>query len=183
MNNTLNPRFDVIQSFVATREGACDGCGLPGRVDGLMSVPGFPGHYCCIECVECRLFGPGKCRWCGFPLDPNQSAFCCEKCRALNGTSPFGSGRRFAMWLSRHHPRLFAELAGQEIPAGILCLECGDSLDGKRQGSRFCSSKCRKRFSRSHNNPANAKKDRDHGHQAFVCATAHTVEVGNVQSF
>ena len=90
-------RLDVIHSFIATREGSCSVCGLPGHLGGLMSVPGVAGHFCCIECVECRLFGPGKCRWCGFPLDRNQSAFCCEKCRALNETSPFGSGKRFAL--------------------------------------------------------------------------------------
>jgi hypothetical protein len=60
----------VIPSFINSHEGVCDGCGLPGHISGLMSVPDIPGHYCSIGCVECHLFGPGKCRWCGFPLDP-----------------------------------------------------------------------------------------------------------------
>jgi hypothetical protein len=140
----------------------------------LMIVPGLLGHFCCIECVECRLFGPAKCRWCGFTLGPNQSAFCCEKCRTLNSTSPFGSGKRFVLWLSRHEPRLFAGLVGREIPTGIACLHCGDILDGKRRDSLFCRSKCRKRFYRSHHNPANPK--RGAGHEPIVCVRAGRVD-------
>ena len=165
----VNLQLHVIHSFIATREGACDGCGLPGRVNGLMSVPGVPGHYCCIECVECRLFGPGRCRWCGFPLDPDQSAFCCDNCRELNDTSSFGSGKRFALWLNRHNPRLYAKLVGTEIPTGITCLSCADILNGKRHDNRFCSSKCRKRFRRSRYNP---KHEEHPGHEAIVCVIA-----------
>ena len=33
-------RLDVIHSFIATREGSCSVCGLPGHLGGLMSVPG-----------------------------------------------------------------------------------------------------------------------------------------------
>ena len=150
----VNLRLDIVPSFVATREGSCSVCGFPGHLGGLMRVPGLLGRFCCVECVECRIFGPGKCRWCGFTLDPNQSAFCCERCRALNETSPFGSGKRFAFWLNRHHPRLYAELAGKEIPTGIACLQCGDSLHGKRRNSLFCSPNCQHRFKRSSYNPA-----------------------------
>ena len=178
----LNLRLHVIPSFISKREGACSVCGLPGHLSGLMSVPGLLGHFCCVECVEGRLFGPGRCHWCGFTLDPNQSAFCCEKCRTLNETSPFGSGKRFALWLSRHHPWLFAELTGKEIPTGIACLECGDILDGKRRDSLFCCLKCRKRFNRSHNNPANTKQGDYPGHEPFVCVGAGTVDGGGVQS-
>ena len=149
----VNLRLRVIHSFIATREGACIVCGLPGRLGGLMSVPGVVGRFCCIECVECRLFGPGMCRWCGFGLKPNQGAFCSEKCRTSNATSPFGSGKRFAFWLNSHDPRLYAKLAGAEIPAGLSCLQCADSLDGKRQDSLYCSTNCRHRFRRSNNNP------------------------------
>jgi hypothetical protein len=173
----------VIQSFITTHEGACDVCGLPGHLSGLMSVPGIPGHFCCVECVECRLFGPGRCRWCGFALEPDQSAFCSEKCRTSNVNSPFGSGKRFALWLSRHQPRLFAELTGKEIPTGIACLECADTLDGKRRDSRFCCPRCRKRFSRSHNNPANTKQGDYPGHEPIVCVSAGTLDAGGGQSF
>jgi len=173
--NTMDLRFDVIQSFIATRKGACDSCGLPGRVIGLMSVPGVPGHYCCIECVECHLFGPSKCRWCGFTLDPDHSAFCCDKCRELNTSSPFGSGKRFALWLNRHNPQLFAKLVGKEIPNGITCLYCADVLDGKRRDSRFCCANCRKRFNRASNRSA-VSKGRDYPrHEESVCITAGTV--------
>ena len=177
----LNLRLHVIPSFITTHEGACSVCGLPGHLGGLMSVPGLLGHFCCIECVECRLFGPGRCRWCGFPLDRNQSAFCSEKCRTLNQTSPFGSGKRFALWLNRHHPRLYAELTGKEIPTGIACLQCGDSLDSKRRDSLFCCSKCWKRFNRSHNNPANTKQGYCPRHEPIVCVSAVTADVGGVQ--
>ena len=167
-------RLDVIHSFIATREGSCSVCGLPGHLGGLMIVPGVAGQFCCIECVECRLFGPGKCRWCGFPLDPNQSAFCCEKCRTLNETSPFGSGKRFALWLNRHHPRLYAMLTGTEIPTGLACLNCGDILDGKRRDSLFCCVNCQQRFRRSRNN---TKKEEHPGHGAMVCVIADGVDV------
>ena len=179
-SEAVNLQLHVIHSFITTHEGACAVCGLPGHLGGLMRVPGLLGHFCCVECVECRLFGPGRCRWCGFPLDPDQSAFCSEMCRTSNETSPFGSGKRFALWLSRHNPRLFAELTGQEIPTGIACLQCGDTLDGKRQDSRFCCSKCQKRFKRSHINPANTKQGDYPGHELIVCASAGTVDVGGL---
>jgi len=147
-----------------------------------MSVPGLPGHFCCLECVECRLFGPGRCRWCGFALEPAQSAFCSEKCRTSNESSPFGSGKRFALWLSRHEPRLFADLVGKEIPPGIACLQCGDTLDGKRRDSLFCCPKCRKRFKQSHNNPANTKQGDYPGHEPIVCVSAVAVDAGGVQT-
>lgn len=177
---TVNLQLHVIHSFISTREGACDACGLPGHLGGLMSVPGLLGHFCCIECVECCLFGPGKCRWCGFRLDPNQSAFCCERCRSLNENSPFGSGVRFALWLNRHEPRLYAELTGKEIPTGIACLQCGDSLNGKRRDRLFCGSKCQKRFRRSRNNPMQGEH---HGQKAIVCAIAGGVEARDGQSY
>lgn len=179
----VNLQLHVIHSFITSREGACDVCGLPGHLGGLMSVPGVPGYFCCVECVECRLFGPGRCRWCGFALEPDQSAFCSEKCRTSNETSPFGSGKRLAMWLSRHEPRLFADLVGKEIPPGIACLECGDSLDGKRRDTRFCSSNCQKRFKQSHFNPANTKQGDYPGQDPSVCVSASTVDAGGVQSF
>ena len=179
----VNLQLHVIHSFITSREGACALCGLPGHLGGLMSMPGVPGYFCCIECVECRLFGPGRCRWCGFRLDPDQSAFCCDQCRAQNETSRFGSGKRFALWLSRHEPRLFAELTGKEIPTGIACLECGDSLDGKRKDSRFCCSKCRKRFNLSPFNPANTMQGDYPGHEPIVCTSPSAVDAGGVQSF
>lgn len=177
---TVNLQLHVIHSFISTREGACSVCGLLGHIAGLMSVPGVLGHFCCIECVECRLFGLGKCRWCGFRLDPNQSAFCCEKCRTLNESSPFGSGIRFALWLNRHEPRIYAELTGKEIPTGIACLQCGDSLDERRRDSLFCGSKCQKRFRRSR---YNTKQEEHHGHKASVCVIADGVNARDVQSY
>ena len=173
----VNMRLHFIKSFICAHEGACDGCGLPSHLGCLMGVPGIPGHFCCVECVEGRLFGPGRCRWCGFPLAARKSAYCSDKCRTLNQTSPFGSGKRFTLWLNRHEPRLFAVLVGKEIPTGIACLHCGDALDGKRRDSLFCRSKCRKRFKWSHNNPANTKQKDYTGHEPFACVSA-----GNGQS-
>ena len=63
-------RLYVVRSFVATREGACSVCGLPGHLGGLMNVPGVLGRFCCIECVECHLFGPGKCRYATKKISP-----------------------------------------------------------------------------------------------------------------
>jgi len=98
----------------------------------------------------------------------------------LNETSPFGSGMRFALWMNRHHPRLYAELAGKEIPTGIACLQCGDLLDGKRRDSLFCSGNCQKRFRWSRYNP----KREDHAeHEPIVCAIAGGVDGREIQSF
>jgi hypothetical protein len=151
----VNLQLHVVHSFISTREGSCCVCGLPGHLGGLMSIPGVRGLYCSVECVECVLCGPGRCRWCSFRLDPDQSTFCSDKCRADNETSRFGSGKRFALWLARHQPCLFADLVGREVPTGVACLECGDNLQGKRHDSMFCSAKCRHRFRRSQYNPAN----------------------------
>ena len=156
---TLNLQLHVIPSFISTRDGSCCVCGLPGHLGGLMRIPGLLGLFCSVECVECRLCGPGRCRWCSFWLDQDQSALCGEKCRKLNDSSPFGSGKRFAMWLCRHNPRLFAELVGKEIPTGIACLQCGYDLQAKRHDSMFCCSKCRHRFRRSSYNPVISKPD------------------------
>jgi hypothetical protein len=100
----------------------------------------------------------------------------------LNETSPFGSGKRFALWLNRHHPRLYAKLTGAEIPTGVACLQCGDLLDGKRRDSLFCGSKCRKRFSRSRNNPVTNKRGDYPGNEASVCVIAGGGDARNVQS-
>jgi predicted nucleic acid-binding Zn ribbon protein len=176
-------RIKAIPSFISAHTGVCSLCGLPGDLGGLMSIPGVPGHYCSVGCVEYRLFGPGKCRWCGFRLDSSQSSFCSDQCRFQNEAARFGSGMRFARWLSRHEPRLFADLVGKEIPTGIVCLECGDNLEGKRHDSRFCSSKCRKRFSRSRNNPATTKRGDYPGDEASVCVIAGGAGGRDVQSF
>jgi hypothetical protein len=156
---SLKVQLHVIRSFMATREGSCCVCGFPGHVAGLMIIPGLPGHFCCIECVECSLFGPGRCRWCSFALAPTQSSFCCDYCRTSNESSPFGSGKRFALWLSRHEPRLFADLVGREVPTGVACLQCGDGLHGKRLDSLFCNSTCQHKFNRSRNRPAKSKEE------------------------
>jgi hypothetical protein len=48
-------------------------------------------------------------------------------------------------------------------------LQCGDILDGKRQDSLVCGSKCRKRFYRSHHNPANPRRGDCPGHVPSEC--------------
>ena len=175
----VNLHLYIVHSFISTREGACTVCGLPGHLAGLMSIPGLTGLFCCVECAECCLFGPGRCRWCGFALDSDQGTFCCEKCRTVNDSSPFGSGRRFGLWFNRHHPRLYAELAGKEIPTGIACLVCGDNLQGKRHDSMFCCSNCRHRFKRSLYNPVNSKQGGYPG-QEMSCTSHHSLAVGGL---
>jgi hypothetical protein len=91
----------------------------------------------------------------------------------MNETSPFGSGKRFALWLNRHHPRLYAELTGTEIPTGLACPNCGDILDGKRRDSLFCSASCQRRFRRSRYNP---KQEGHAGYEAIVCVSAGGVD-------
>lgn len=92
---------------------ACDGCGL--RIYAMAyRIPGLPGLYCSIGCVETALFGNGNCRWCGAhiekPYTSVDSRLCSEDCAAnyyahvapfkSDRTAALGTGKRLSLWLT-----------------------------------------------------------------------------------
>jgi hypothetical protein len=64
----------------------------------------------------------------------------------------------------------------------MACLQCADSLDGKRRDSLFCSSKCQHRFRRSHTPLPNPKQDDYSRHEPIACVSACMVDAGGAQS-
>ncbi len=125
--------------------GYCEGCRLFLWSDGGLNVPGLRGIYCSILCVECELFGPGRCRWCAAPLGSSARKFCDDHCRRQSDRVKFGDGTRLLKFLSHRHPRLYEELVGKR---GHACLCCEISLQGKRSDSTFCSHQCQLEFRR-----------------------------------
>ena len=120
--------------------GTCESCSLYIWSEGGYKIPNRKGHYCTILCVECELFGNGNCRWCGYKLGSSKK-FCNETCRIQSNQTKFGDGTRLLNYLARYHPATYRELTAKG------CEECGDPMTGKREGSRFCNDRCRKRFS------------------------------------
>ncbi len=128
-----------------TPRGYCEGCRLYLWSDGGLKVPGLRGIYCSILCVECELFGPGRCRWCAAPLGSTAKKFCGGHCHRQSQGVRFGDGARLLKFLSNRHPRLYEELVGKR---GHICLDCGISLEEKRSDSKFCSHQCQLEFRR-----------------------------------
>ncbi len=123
--------------------GNCESCSLYIWSDGALKIPGVRGFYCSVLCLECSLFGSSKCRWCGERLGRGAQKFCCESHRKQSNETRFGDGTRLLNFLSAKHPKLYQRLVGQ---GDAFCLTCNDSLDGKRDGARFCDDRCRKRY-------------------------------------
>ena len=145
---TPDPQIETRSGFDVLRvdsEGSCDACGLPLRIRGSFRVPGAPGKFCSVGCIECGLFsGHGLCRWCGDELDSNRGFFCSERCRKQSDGVRFGDGTRLLNFLERYEPDLFRKIAG---PTG--CLNCEGSLADRRAGSLYCGDACRKAYSRT----------------------------------
>ncbi len=125
--------------------GCCESCRLFLWSDGGLKVPGLRGVYCCVLCLECELFGPGRCRWCSAPLESAAKKFCDGHCHRQSQRVRFGDGTRLLKFLSHQHPRLYEELVGK---CGHTCLGCEISLQGKRSDSTFCSHQCQLEFRR-----------------------------------
>ena len=125
--------------------GYCESCRLFLWSDGGLKVPGLRGVYCCVLCLECELFGPGRCRWCSAPLESTAKKHCDAHCRKQSDRTRFGDGTRLLKFLSHRHPRLYEELVGKR---GHACLCCEISLQGKRSDSTFCSHQCQLEFRR-----------------------------------
>lgn len=128
-----------------TPRGYCEGCRLFLWSDGALRVPGLRGLFCSVSCLECTLFGPGRCRWCAAPLGSTAKKFCDAHCHRQSQGVRFGDGTRLLKFLSHRHPRLYEELVGKR---GHACLNCDHSLEGKPSDTKFCSDACRKKFHR-----------------------------------
>jgi hypothetical protein len=130
--------------IVSNPSGSCQSCGL-SAVARHYKVPAIAGWFCSILCVECVLFGPHRCRWCGTTLDGKGARrFCNESCARRSAHVLFGDGTRLLLYLSRLHSFY---LVGPSIMP--RCAYCGAPLTDKRVDARFCSEACRKRTERS----------------------------------
>ena len=119
--------------------GTCKSCSLYIWSEGAHQIPKLAGYFCTIVCIECELFGNGNCRWCGYKVGSSKK-FCNETCRTQSNQTRFGDGTRLLNYLARYHPALFRQLTAKG------CEHCGDPLNGRRDGSRFCNDRCRKRY-------------------------------------
>jgi hypothetical protein len=128
------------------RRGNCLACDLPHwSVTKAYALPRLRGWSCSISCVECTLFGSGRCRWCGILLLPSGSKrFCSDACRRRSGVVKFGDGTRLLQYLAKNDPERCRKISGAHS-----CLRCGKTLTGKRHDAIFCSGKCRKAYRRT----------------------------------
>ena len=115
--------------------GKCESCSLYIWSEGTYQIPKHGGYFCTILCIECELFGNGKCRWCGYGVGSSKK-FCNETCRIQSNQTKFGDGTRLLNYLARYHPATYRELTAKG------CENCGDPLTDKRQGASFCSNRC-----------------------------------------
>ena len=119
--------------------GVCECCGLPhwNRVVAY-KLPRQRGWFCSIRCLECTVFGPGRCRWCGTALEgKSDRRYCDDSCRRRDSGALFGDGARLLRFISAHHPALYRLFAGNQ------CEQCGASLADRRADAKFCSARCR----------------------------------------
>lgn len=119
--------------------GACECCGLPywSRAT-VCKLPNQRGWFCSISCLECTVFGPGRCRWCrAFLEGKSDRRYCDDSCRRRASEAPFADGTRLLRFVSVHHPALYRLLVGNEGE------QRGGSLADKRSGAKFCSARCR----------------------------------------
>jgi hypothetical protein len=137
--------------------GYCEGCGLYIWSEGGLKIPGVRGIFCSVLCLECGLFGPARCRWCGERLD-GAGRFCSEPHRKQSSETRFGDGTRLLGLLARRHPGLYQRLVAQG--AG-LCPGCGGPLGGRNEGARFCSPACKQRDWRKSGNSRKTQNNRN----------------------
>ncbi len=135
--------------------GCCESCRLFLWSDGGLKVPGLRGVYCCVLCLECELFGPGRCRWCSAPLESTAKKHCDAHCRKQSDRTRFGGGDRLLNLLSHQYPALYEQLIGRR---GHACVNCNGPLDGKNAKARFCSTACKMRFRRKIEQSRNYQK-------------------------
>lgn len=126
---------------------ACESCGLPAwAAHTWYKISTSNGRFCSILCIECALFGYGRCRWCGQELNGKADRrFCDESCSRMSRSARFGDGTRLLNYICR----LFPDMSTPRSTRSRHCLQCDVSLEGKRIDSEFCSDRCRKRASRT----------------------------------
>jgi hypothetical protein len=98
----------------------CAGCGLP-IFGSALRLHGAGGACCNMACLETVLFGHGRCRWCGTPMDKAylgvESRLCSDDCsenywKHVMGdkSAALGTGKRFAGWLQAKLPEMYRSL-------------------------------------------------------------------------
>ena len=138
--------------------GYCESCRLYIWSDGGLKIPGVRGFYCTVVCLECHLFGSGKCRWCGDKLDSGAQKFCSESHRKQSNETRFGDGTRLLGFLARKQPGAYHLLVHR---GDAFCLTCNDPLDGRRDGARFCNDRCKIRYWRKSENSSKSGNNRN----------------------
>jgi hypothetical protein len=156
-------------------DSRCESCGLPGyalrTVPGWKNgdptirpavgykIPGVAGFCCSISCLECFVFGPGRCRSCGSKLGEEVKVYgkteqeyrggtrYCADCAGHPNASPLGDGERLKTYLRRNHPGLFKlegpAIAGKRCALGKKCLRYKDRKPGAVTVSNlYCSNLC-----------------------------------------
>ncbi len=134
--------------------GNCESCGLYIWSDGSYKIPDRKGHYCTISCIECELFGHGKCRWCGYKVG-SAKKFCNETCRNQSNQAKFGDGTRLLNYLARHNPSFYRHLTAS------TCKNCDDPLSDKRKGASFCTNRCKVAFHRKSGTNGKSRNNRN----------------------
>ncbi len=154
---------------------SCGGCGRPIWSDGGYRMPGITGIYCAFDCIETRLFGQGRCRWCGaemsnpYPKDGTvECRLCSTDCRANyrafvlgDCSARLGSGKRLLAYLQKRQPAIYRQLvAGAGGPTARYCHNprCPNGENGRptslahlRADARYCGPTCKKAAQRSPN--------------------------------
>jgi predicted nucleic acid-binding Zn ribbon protein len=106
----------LAEFFMSGEKQACEACGLPGA---RLKVPGLPGRYCNIACIETQICGGDHCRWCGGPIEETytgiNSRLCSDDCGAnyraqVGTTAALGMGVRFLVWLQKNRMATYLEL-------------------------------------------------------------------------
>jgi hypothetical protein len=120
-------------------------------------IPGVAGWCCSIACLECVVFGPGRCRSCGTKLGAMVKSYgkteqeyragtkYCSNCCALD--IPFGNGERLNAYLLRNYPKILkpdgSATAGKRCALGKKCLKYEDRKSGLVVGEgKYCSKGC-----------------------------------------
>jgi hypothetical protein len=170
--------FEVILSGTQGHpRGTCGGCSRHLWDEPVYRVPGLAGVYCSVDCIECVLFGEGRCRWCGEPMDKPytsvDSRLCSDDCSESyyahvlgDRTARLGTGKRLMLWLQRKQPKAYRQVAGADAQGPRVCRNPGcrngedgqpASLDHLKATARYCSDACGKQDKRSSNRQKSAR--------------------------
>ena len=140
--------------------GYCESCRLFLWLDGALKIPGVRGLFCSVLCLECTLFGFGRCRQCGDPLPRSTGQrFCGDVCRKKPLPKTFGDGGQLLTYLSNRHPSVHGRLlSGRSVAS---CLNCNGRIEEKRSDSKYCSDACKVAYSRKSRTTGKAGNNRN----------------------